>query len=128
MNLEKLQTAREANLTFIRQQLEWIEKAKHLTDVVQFNAVLDAVCQKFQEVKSLNKTIEGLSDIHSLKEEIIQAGKSSLDIEIKLRHLEDYRKTHAFVVEQQIPVGCQVLQSCTGPSNTITQAHVSFRF
>ncbi|XP_045171011.2 uncharacterized protein LOC123533438 [Mercenaria mercenaria] len=91
MNLQKLQTQREGHRRFVDRYLIKIEQAKENSSLLEFNAILESVEAKVQILETLNEKILSNTAIECIEDEIFQAEEYSLQLEIKLRQLREFR-------------------------------------
>ncbi|XP_053405674.1 uncharacterized protein LOC128559007 [Mercenaria mercenaria] len=91
MNLQKLQTQREGHRRFVDRYLIKIEHAKENSSLLEFNAILESIEAKVQILETLNEKILSNTEIECIEDEIFQAEEYSLQLEIKLRQLREFR-------------------------------------
>ncbi|XP_053388631.1 uncharacterized protein LOC128551742 [Mercenaria mercenaria] len=94
MILQKLLTQRNAQRNVVEQYLEKIEAIKDEANFspIKYNAVLESLEVKFQQLKVLDEKISNQTDIEELNDETLQTEMYSLDLYMQLQLLKDFGK------------------------------------
>lgn len=97
MNLQRLKTQRDAQRDTIEKHLQRLDVAKTKTNnnMVQFNTIFKSLENKVNLLTSINEEMLSEVDVADVHEEIVTTDEYSLDLELQMGDLRDFREGNA---------------------------------
>jgi hypothetical protein len=95
MNLHKLKVQRDAQRDTIRKYLQRLDEAKSKNNMVQFDTIFKSLENKVTLLTSINEEILSKTDVADLHEEVVTTDEYSLDFELLMGDLRDFKESSA---------------------------------
>lgn len=92
MNLQKLQTQREANRKTTDRYVEKLEETREQNLRTEFKTTFRSLEKKVRALDTLNEKVIGQIDVENMEAEILENDEYILKLELKLEVLKQYKE------------------------------------